>query len=84
MQGIKNIRENDNKTKEIHEQRFWRTIKREYIYLNPCDNAIELRKGIEKFMQYYNTERHHQGIDNEIPERKYENNKLLIRTHKAA
>lgn len=65
-------------------ERFWRTIKREYIYLNPCDNAIELRKGIEKFMQYYNTERHHQGIDNEIPERKYENNKLLIRTHKAA
>ena len=65
-------------------ERFWRTIKREYIYLNPCDNAIEMRKGIEKFMQYYNTERHHQGIDNEIPERKYENNKLLIRTHKAA
>ncbi len=60
------------------------SIKREYIYLNPCDNAIEMRKGIEKFMQYYNTERHHQGIDNEIPERKYENNKLLIRTHKAA
>ena len=51
-------------------ERFWRTIKREYIYLNPCDNAIELRKGIEKFMQYYNTERHHQGIDNEIPVRK--------------
>ena len=33
-------------------ERFWHTIKREYIYLNPCDNAIELRKGIEKFMQY--------------------------------
>ena len=43
-------------------------IKREYIYLNPCDNAFELRK----------------VIDNEIPERKYENNKLLIRTHEAA
>lgn len=64
-------------------ERFWRTIKREYIYPNPCDNAIELRKGIGKFMQYYNTERHHQGIDNEIPARKYENNKLLIRTHEA-
>ena len=34
-------------------ERFWRTIKREYIYLNPCDNAIELRKGIEKFILYY-------------------------------
>ena len=40
-------------------ERFWRTIKREYINLNPWDNAIELRKGIEKFIQYYNTERHH-------------------------
>lgn len=65
-------------------ERFWRTIKREYIYLNPCDKAVELRKEIEKFMQYYNTERHHQGIDNETPARKYENNKLLIRTHEAA
>ena len=83
--GNKNIRENDNKTKEIHKQiQGHGCLGREYIYLNPCDNAIELRKGIEKFMQYYNTERHHQGIDNETPERKYENNKLLIRTHKAA
>ena len=57
---------------DIWIERFWRTIKREYIYLKPCDNAIELRKGIEKFMQYYNSERHHQGIDNETPERKYE------------
>ena len=65
-------------------ERFWRTIKREYIYLNPCDNAIEFRKGIEKFMLYYNTEWHHLGVDNEIPERKYENNKFLICTHKAA
>ena len=51
---------------------------------NPRDNAVDLWKGIEKFMQYYNTERHHQGIDNEIPARKYENNKLLIRTYEAA
>ncbi|MCQ2284151.1 MAG: IS3 family transposase [Bacteroidales bacterium] len=65
-------------------ERFWRTIKREYIYLNPCDNATELRKGIEWFMKYYNTERHHQGVDNEIPYRKYENNKNLIRTSNAA
>ena len=35
-------------------------------------------------MKYYNTERHHQGIDNEIPYRKYENNKNLIRTSNAA
>lgn len=65
-------------------EHLWRTIEREYIYMNPCDNAIELRMGIKKFMQYYNTEWHHQGIDNEIPERKYENNILLIHTHEDA
>lgn len=27
-------------------ERFWRTIKREYIYLNPEYNAIDLRKGV--------------------------------------
>ena len=47
-------------------------------------DAIEFRKGIEKFKQYYNTERHHQGIDNDITARKYGNNILLIRTHEAA
>ncbi len=34
-------------------EHFWRTIKREYIYLNPCDNTIDLRKGIEKCILYY-------------------------------
>lgn len=63
-------------------ERIWRTIKRKYIYLNPCDNVIELRMGIE-FMQYCSTERHYLGISNEISERKYENNKILIRTYKA-
>ncbi len=42
-----------------------------------CDNAIELRKG--RSITTLNS-----SIDNEIPERKYESNKLLIRTHKAA
>lgn len=76
--------EDEKSIRKLREKVGELTIEREYIYLNPCGNAIELRKRIEKFMQYYNTERHHQGIDNEIPERKYENNKLLIRTHKAA
>ncbi len=52
-------------------ERFWRTIKREYIYLNPCENGIELHLGVKKFMNYYNQERHHQGIDNEIPSQLY-------------
>ena len=48
-------------------ERFWRTIKQEYVYLNPCDSASELRDGISKFMTYYNTKRPHQGIDHRLP-----------------
>jgi putative transposase len=29
-------------------ERFWRTIKQEYIYLNPADSVDELRDGIAK------------------------------------
>ena len=31
-------------------ERFWRTIKREYISLNPEDNVVALRRGIAGFL----------------------------------
>ena len=52
-------------------ERFWRTIKREYIYLNPEDNAIGLRKGVVHYIDYYNNRRYHQGIDYQIPADRY-------------
>lgn len=52
-------------------ERFWRTIKREYIYLNPEDNVAALRRGIAGFIDYYNNRRCHQGIGHKIPARVY-------------
>ena len=52
-------------------ERFWRTIKREYIYLNPTDSAQELRLGIEAYILYYNRQRPHQGIGGQIPEERF-------------
>ena len=52
-------------------ERFWRTIKREYIYLNPEDNAIDLRKGVARYIDYYNNRRYHQGIEHRIPADRY-------------
>lgn len=52
-------------------ERFWRTIKIEHIYLNPEDNVSLLREGIRKYMDYYNNVRCHQGIDHQIPMKKY-------------
>lgn len=52
-------------------ERFWRTIKREYIYLNPEDNAGYLRRGIAGYIDYYNNRRYHQGIGHRIPAQVY-------------
>lgn len=52
-------------------ERFWRTIKREYIYLNPEDNVIDLRKGISRYIDYYNNRRYHHGIEHQIPAARY-------------
>lgn len=57
-------------------ERFWRTIKREYIYLNPESDVLQLHKGIDQYIQYYNTKRPHQGFDNHaIPINFYKNKK---------
>jgi putative transposase len=48
-------------------ERFWRTIKQEYIYINPADNGKILLKGLNKFINYYNNRRSHQSLDHLTP-----------------
>ena len=48
-------------------ERFWRTIKREYVYLNPESTVRALRRGIAKYMDYYNNRRCHQGLAHRTP-----------------
>ena len=48
-------------------ERFWRTIKTEYVYINPEDNVPRLRQGIRDYIEYYNNRRSHQGINHQIP-----------------
>jgi len=52
-------------------ERFWRTIKREYIYLNPVETTTELRNGIRDYIGYYNARRFHQGIGHKTPSSMY-------------
>jgi putative transposase len=52
-------------------ERFWRTIKQEYIYLNPADNGHELREGIASFIEYYNYRRPHHSLPELLPYRRY-------------
>ena len=52
-------------------ERFWRTIKQEYVYINPADTVDELRSGIDKFIRYYNYKRPHQSLSMLMPAMQY-------------
>jgi len=53
-------------------ERFWRTLKQEYVYICPEDDGNMLRKGIKKFISYYNNHRIHQSLDRKTPQQWYE------------
>lgn len=56
-------------------ERFWRSIKYEYIYLNPANGGVELHKGIKWYMEFYNNERLHQSLNKMTPNECYNKNK---------
>lgn len=39
-------------------ERFWKTLKYNYIYLNPCDDGLELYKGVQDHIAYYHEKKH--------------------------
>jgi len=43
----------------VYIERFWKSIKYDYVYLNPCDDGFELAKGIQNHIAYYNQKVHH-------------------------
>jgi putative transposase len=55
----------------IYIERFWRTLKRDYVYLNPAENGTELFKGIKGYISYYNNTKSHQGIGRISPVKLY-------------
>lgn len=46
-------------TDNIWIERFWKTLKYNYIYLNPCDDGFELIEGVQNHIEYYNEKTHH-------------------------
>lgn len=55
----------------IYIERFWRSLKYEHVYLKPADNGLELFKGIQEYIYFYNKERRHQSLDRRTPEESY-------------
>ena len=50
----------------IYIEKFWRTIKYQYINLNPAQNGLNLYQGIRKWFERYHN-RDHQEIDKKKP-----------------
>jgi len=46
-------------TDNIWIERFWKSVKYDYMYLNPAEDGFELYQGIEEYMAYYNEKTHH-------------------------
>lgn len=48
-------------------ERFWRTLKQDYVYLHPEENGTQLYRGLKDFITYYNHCKTHQGIGRVTP-----------------
>jgi putative transposase len=42
-------------------ERFWRSLKQEYVYLNPPNGGMDLYRGIKAYVEFYNHQRKHTG-----------------------
>jgi putative transposase len=52
-------------------ERFWRSVKWDYVYIKVPADGLELYSGLKDYMDYYNNRLCHQGIDHQIPAARY-------------
>ncbi|GAB6095723.1 hypothetical protein JCM14469_19760 [Desulfatiferula olefinivorans] len=52
-------------------ERLWWTVKYYYLNLHSFENALEMRKGLRDWFEYYNRERTHQSLDGMPPDECY-------------
>lgn len=52
-------------------ERFWWTLKYQYIYLWAFSDGKTLRQGLDRWIQYYNGERGHSALDDMTPNEVY-------------
>lgn len=51
----------------IHQERLWRTVKYEEVYLKSYESVNEARSGLGNFVYFYNYERPHQSLNYKTP-----------------
>jgi putative transposase len=52
-------------------ERLWWSLKYQYLYLWSFDDGAALRKGLDQWFDFYNSERSHQSLDNKTPDEVY-------------
>ncbi len=52
-------------------ERFWRSIKYEEIYLHAYDSVSAARRGIGRYIEFYNSRRPHSALDKSTPDEYY-------------
>ena len=52
-------------------ERLWRSLKYEEVYLKTYDSVGSVVDGIDRWIDFYNTRRRHQGIDRSTPDQVY-------------
>ncbi len=54
-------------TDNIFIERLWRSVKYEDIYLRDYIDGTHVRRGLERYFRFYNTERRHQALEDRTP-----------------
>jgi putative transposase len=57
-------------------ERLWRTVKYEEVFLHDYRSIAEAKENLAKYFEYYNYERHHQGLKYKKPAEVYFNKKI--------
>ncbi len=59
-------------------ERFWKTLKYEDIFIYGYETLKDLRKGVKKYIKFYNSERPHQSLGGKSPDKIYHSDQSLI------
>jgi len=52
-------------------ERLWRSVKYEDVYLKAYESIAEARHGLREYFEFYNSRRHHRGLDRRTPDDVY-------------
>jgi putative transposase len=52
-------------------ERLWRSVKYEEVYLKAYDDVRSAKRSLDEYFRFYNSERRHQSLDDQTPDRVY-------------